>query len=149
LNKSRVSPFAKLFFDKRDHSLLAIVNDMISDEASHLSRQRQFFHYFHPRGIKEMAEPKVLRIAYAVIHLLASLEQGRIDNRLNALCALRDEVLGSADQGLRKNTARVLLEIMKELIRSCGDYPRQLRLARDFSIVASGKPRIVRSCLER
>lgn len=149
MDQPRESSFAKLFFDKRDHSLLAIVNGMISDDASQLSRQRQFFHYFHPRGIKEMAEPRVLRIAYAVIHLLASLEQGQIENRLHALRALRDEVLGSANQGLRKNTARVLLEIMKELIRSHGDYPRQLKLARDFSIVASGKPRIVRSYLER
>lgn len=142
-------PASKLFFDKRDHSLLAMVNEMISGDASQLSDQRRFFHYFHPRGIKEMAESKGLRIAYAVIHLLASLERGQIENRLNALRALRDEVLGSADQGLKKNTARVLLEIMKELIRAHGDYARQLKLARDFSIVASGKPRIVRNYLER
>lgn len=129
--------------------MLSIVNDMISGDASKLNDQRRFFHYFHPRGVKEMAESKGLRIAYAVIHLLASLERGQIENRLNALRALRDEVLCSADQGLKKNTARVLLEIMKELVRAHGDYNRQLKLARDFSIVASGKPRIVRDYLER
>jgi hypothetical protein len=122
---------------------------MISGDASKLNDQRRFFHYFHPRGVKEMAESKGLRIAYAVIHLLASLERGQIENRLNALRALRDEVLCSADQGLKKNTARVLLEIMKELVRAHGNYNRQLKLARDFSIVASGKPRIVRDYLER
>ncbi|RJP95633.1 MAG: hypothetical protein C4518_00955 [Desulfobacteraceae bacterium] len=126
-----------------------MVNDMITGDSSQLNDQRRFFHYFHPRGIKEMAESKGLRIAYAVIHLLASLERGQIENRLNALRALRDEVLCSADQGLQKNTARVLLEIMKELIRSYGNYGTQLKLARDFSIVASGKPRIVRDYLER
>ncbi len=140
---------SKLFFDKRDHRLISMVNDMIASDSSQQDDQRRFFHYFHPRGIKEMAESKGLRIAYAVIHLLASLERGQIENRLNALRALRDEVLCSADQGLQKNTARVLLEIMKELIRSHGDYARQLKLARDFSIVASGKPRIVRDYLER
>jgi len=140
---------SKLFFDKSDHRLLSIVNDMITGDSSQQNDQRRFFHYFHPRGIKEMAESKGLRIAYAVIHLLASLERGQIENRLNALRALRDEVLCSADQGLQKNTARVLLEIMKELIRSHGNYAKQLKLARDFSIVASGKPRIVRDYLER
>lgn len=140
---------SRLFFDKSDHRLLAMVNDMITGDAAERDDQRRFFHYFHPRGIKEMAESKGLRIAYAVIHLLASLERGQIENRLNALRALRDEVLCSADQGLQKNTARVLLEIMKELIRSHGDYARQLRLARDFSIVASGRPRIVRDYLDR
>jgi len=140
---------SKLFFDKRDHRLLSIVNDMISGDTEKLNDQRRFFHYFHPRGVKEMAESKGLRIAYAVIHLLASLERGQIENRLNALRALRDEVLLSADQGLKKNTARVLLEIMKELVRAHGNYAHQLKLARDFSIVASGKPRIVRDYLER
>ncbi len=140
---------SRLFFDRRDHRLLTMVNEMISADADELNDQRRFFHYFHPRGIKEMAESKGLRIAYAVIHLLASLERGQIENRLNALRALRDEVLCSADQGLKKNTARVLLEIMKELIRAHGDYGRQLRLARDFSLVASGKPRIVRDYLGR
>jgi hypothetical protein len=149
LNQQPSFRISKLFFDKRDHRLLSIVNDMISGDASQLNDQRRFFHYFHPRGVKEMAESKGLRIAYAVIHLLASLERGQIENRLNALRALRDEVLGSADQGLKKNTARVLLEIMKELVRAHGNYARQLKLARDFSIVASGKPRIVRDYLER
>ncbi|MDA8402903.1 MAG: hypothetical protein M0Z56_01710, partial [Desulfobacteraceae bacterium] len=100
---------SKLFFDKRDHRLISMVNDMIASDSSQQDDQRRFFHYFHPRGIKEMAESKGLRIAYAVIHLLASLERGQIENRLNALRALRDEVLCSADQGLQKNTARVLL----------------------------------------
>ncbi|MBC2717305.1 MAG: hypothetical protein HF978_18520 [Desulfobacteraceae bacterium] len=149
LNRQPTFRTSKFFFDKRDHRLLGIVNDMISGDTSTLNDQRRFFHYFHPRGIKEMAESKGLRIAYAVIHLLASLERGQIENRLNALRALSDEVLCSADQGLKKNTARVLLEIMKELVRAHGNYARQLELARDFSIVASGKPRIVRDYLER
>jgi hypothetical protein len=149
LNTTPSFSTSKLFFDKQDHRLLRMVNDMISKDPAFPDDQRRFFHYFHPRGIKEMAESREFRIAYAVIHLLASLERGQIENRLNALRALRDEVLCGADQGLKKNTARVLLEIMKELVRAHGNYPRQLLLARDFSLVASGKPRIVRDYLER
>ena len=140
---------SKLFFDRRDHYLLRIVNDMIDGDKTLLHDQRRFFHYFHPRGIKEMAESQGLRIAYAVIHLLESLERGQIENRLNALRALRDEVMCSADQGLKINTARVLIEIMKDLVRAHGNYTRQLELAHDFQIVASGKPRIVRDYLKQ
>ncbi len=138
-----------IYFDRRDYNLLEIVNRMLEGEQSHLEAQRRFFHYFHPRGIKEMAETKGLRIAYAVIHLLESLERGRMEDRLHALRALRDEVLCGPDQGLQKNTARVLIEIMKDLVRAHGDPSRQLKLAHDFRIVASGKPRIVRSYLKR
>jgi hypothetical protein len=49
---------------------------------------------------------------------------------------------------LRYNTARVLLQIMKELVRMQGDQPRQLELAHDFRMAASGKPRTIRSELK-
>lgn len=48
-----------------------------------------------------------------------------------------------------KNTARALLQIMKELVRARGDYYRQLELAHDFRITASGQPRVVRKQLLR
>ncbi len=137
-----------LFFDQRDHGLLRIVNEMLAGDISHLHAQRRFFHFLHPRGIKEMSETRGLRIAYAVIHLLQSLEYGEVENRLCALRALRDEVMCSGSQELQINTARVLIEIMKDLVRAYGNYSRQLRLAHDFRIVASGKPRIVRAYLK-
>jgi len=133
----------------RDHNLIRIVNDMMEKEKAQHLPQRQFFHYFHPRGIKEMAESRGLRIAYAVIHLLESLEGDQIEHRLNALRALRDEVMCSTNQDLQMNTARVLIEIMKDLVRAYGNYEAQLELAHDFRMVASGKPRIVRVFLRR
>lgn len=140
--------FSGFFFDQRDHDLLLIVNEMIAGDKSVLHDQRRFFHHLHPRGIKEMSESRGLRIAYAVIHLLESLEEGQVDNRLCALRALRDEVMCSTDQELQINTARVLIEIMKDLVRAAGNYARQLELAHDFRLVASGKPRIVRAYLK-
>lgn len=147
MKQTRNPDMSRIFFDQRDHSLLRIVNEMRDGGLSDLHDQRRFFHHLHPRGIKEMAESKGLRIAYAVIHLLESLERGQVDNRLNALQALHDEVMCSTEQELQINTARVLIEIMKDLIRAHGNYSRQLELAHDFRLVASGKPRIVRSYL--
>ena len=138
-----------IFFDQRDHGLLQIVNEMLAGDISHLNAQRRFFHYLHPRGIKEMAESRGLRIAYAVIHLLESLEGGEVENRLCALRALRDEVMCSDNRELLINTARVLIEIMKELVRAHGNYARQLQLAHDFRVAASGKSRIVRGYLNK
>jgi hypothetical protein len=108
-----------------------------------------YFPYFHPKGIKEMAETKGLRTAYAVAQLLSSLEIGGVEDRLNALRSLRLEVIDTAEGPMPKNTARVLLQIMKSLVRAYGDSRRQLELAHDFRMTASGKPRIVRRQLRQ
>ena len=131
-------------FDKRDHVLLAIVNDVLSRDKSQEYNKRKFYPHFHPNGIKKLAESRGLRIAYAVIHLLESLEAGKQDERIGALRALRDEVLNASEGAMSRNTARVLLQIMKELVRSQGDYNRQLQLAHEFRITVIGKPRTVR-----
>ena len=102
-----------------------------------------------PHGIKEMTESKSLRIAYAMVHLLKSLEAGKMDDRLGALQSLKAEVLDTAEGLLPKNTARVLLQIMKEIARTRNDEERQLKLAHDFRITASGKPLFVRKQLKR
>ena len=138
-----------IMFDRRDHGLLTIVNDVLNRDKSQEYNKRKFYPHFHPHGIKKLAESRGLRIAYAVIHLLESLEAGKQDERLGALRALRDEVLNASDGDMPKNTARALLQIMKELVRSQGDYNRQLQLAHDFRITATGKPRIVRKQLQR
>ncbi len=138
----------RIFFDQRDHNLLHMFNEVVGRNRTRFQTRREFFHYFHPRGIKEMAESRGLRIAYAVIHLLESLEFGQMQHRLNALRALHDEVMCSTNQELRMNTARVLIEIMKDLVRAHGDYERQLALAHSFRLAASGKPRIVRRFLK-
>jgi hypothetical protein len=140
---------SKILFDRRDYALLNIVNDVLSRDRSLAYTKKLYYHFFHSRGIKELAESKGLRIAYAVIHLLYSLEAGKVDDRLNALGALRDEVLNTAYGSLPRNTARVLLQIMKELVRAHPDADRQLELAHDFRAATSGKPHIIRSQLHR
>lgn len=139
----------KLSFDRQDQTLLGIVNEVLNRETSVRHVRQELYTYFHPSGIKEMAESRGLRIAYAVVNLLSSLEGGRVADRLNALRCLRDEALSTASGALQKNTARVLIQIMKELVRAQGDHRRQLRLAHDFRTTASGKPSLVRAQLQR
>ena len=140
---------SRLYFDENDYALLNIVNDVLNRDESHKLVKNLLTPYLHPHGIKEMSATMGLRIAYAVIHLLGSLEAGMAADRLNGLRSLRDEVLFSSQGMLRINTARVLLEIMKELVRSQGDYLRQLELARDFRTATFGKPRFIRAQLDR
>jgi len=137
----------KLLFDKRDHALIRIVNDALSAGRQGRFARKVYFPYLHPHGIKEMSETKGLRSAYAVAQLLSSLEVGGVDDRINALRSLRSEVIDTAEGPLAKNTARVLLQIMKDLVRAHGDYRKQLELAHEFRRTTSGKPRIVRQQL--
>lgn len=139
----------KILFDKKDYELLSIVNEVLNRDKSLKSVKKLLFPYLHPFGIKEMAATKGLRVAYAVIHLLDSLEAGKADDRIRALRSLQDEVLTIAHTSLRNNTARVLLEIMKELVRFKGKYIDQLKLAHDFGKALTGKPVIIRKLLER
>lgn len=137
------------FFDKRDRDLLEIVNGVLSRSGPDTIGKKNLFPWFHPHGIKELAETRGLRIAFAVIHLLKSLDAGDLEDRLDALRALRDEVLHASAGTMPKNAARVLLSIMKDLVRAHGKEIEQLKLAHDFRRVASGKPSIVRKMLQR
>lgn len=147
--KARDKKKSIFFFDKRDYELIRIVDKVLSRARDIAYARRQYYGYFHPNGIKEMAESRSLRVAYAMVHLLTSLEIGGMDERLAALRLLRDEVLDTAEGSLPKNTARVLMQIMKELVRERDNFRRQLELAHDFRMTASGKPRVVRKQLRR
>jgi hypothetical protein len=138
-----------ILFDREDHELLVIVSEVLNRDISRKYIKNLLNPYLHPHGIKEMAASRELRIAYAVVHLLNSLDVGEEKERLAALRSLRDEVLYSTKSYLRKNTARVLIQIMKRLVRSQGDYRSRLELAHDFRMAATGKPRVVRKQLRK
>ncbi len=140
---------SRLFFDTNDYKLLNIVNDVLKRGSRPQSLSSLMAPYMHPHGIKEMAAPSGLRIAYAIVRLLGSLEAGKANDRIVALRCLREEVFSSATTYYHKNTARVLLQIMKELVRSEGNELRQLQLAHDFRTVYTGKPRMVREELAK
>jgi hypothetical protein len=144
-----MSGWERLLFDQEDHELLAIVSGILDKDRTPKHLNRLFDPYLHPRGIKELAVSRELRIAYAVMHLLDSLEVGKAPDRLSALRTLHEEVLFSNGSLFRLNTARILLQIMKELVRAAGDQNRQLELAHDFRSALSGKPRVVRRLLRQ
>ncbi len=140
---------ASIFFDKHDYQLLRIVRDVLERGSQSTTLGSLLVEHMHPHGIKEMAAPRGLRIAYAIASLLDSFETGKASDRIRALRSLRDEVFLSSSTFFQKNTARVLLEIMKDLLRSSGNELRQLKLAHDFRMVSTGNPRKVRAELAK
>ncbi len=136
-------------FDKRDYMLLSIVNDVLTRDQSRKHTKKTIYPYLHPHGIKEMAESRGLRIAYAVVHLLEYLEAEGVEDRLNALRSIRDELLNTAEGSMPKNTARVLMQIMKELVRAHGNHILQLKLAHDFRTCTTGKPVNIRKQMKK
>ena len=139
----------RFFFDQQDKTVLSLVNRIL--DSSQDQQERLFDPNLHPHGIEELVASPVERMAYAVVNLLRNLESGsgQTEDRLLALQALYDEVLNSAHSTLRRNTARVLMEIMKDMVRAYGDYDTQIRLAHDFRSVVHGTPRVVRRMLAR
>ena len=133
-----------MFFDKNDYQLLEIVNNVLERGPQSRAIRSLLVDYMHPQGIKEMAAPRGLRIAYAIVSLLGSFEKGLAGDRIKALRSLRDEVFLSSPTFYQKNTARVLLQIMKELVRSRDNKMHQLKLAHDFRIVSTGNPQRIR-----
>ncbi|PHR24461.1 MAG: hypothetical protein COA36_15590 [Desulfotalea sp.] len=140
---------SKIFFDKNDHQLLQIVNDVLEWGPESRTLRSLLVEHMHPHGIKEMAAPRGLRIAYAIVSLLGSFETGLAGDRIKALGSLRDEVFLSSRTFFQKNTARALLQIMKELVRCRNSKLRQLKLAHDFRIVSTGNPPRVREELAK
>ncbi|MGN1038400.1 MAG: hypothetical protein ACI4P0_03295, partial [Mailhella sp.] len=138
------------FFDSQDRTLLKMINTIIDYGPSVDLEHKVFNARLHPHGILNLTTTHAFRMAQAVINLLGSLTKtGSAEDRLNALRALHDEVLHSAQTTFRYNTGRVLIQIMKDIIRSRNDESTQLKLIHDFRKAASGNPRIVREFLTR
>jgi hypothetical protein len=138
---------SRLFFDPEDQEILDVVNPVLTGRKRVELLRNLFDPSLHPRGIKELGAPRSLRVAFAVFELVDSLEQGLPAERVRTLRSVHDEVLHNGSPSLRRNTARVLLEIMKELVRAQGDEERQLQLAHDFRQATTGKPRLIRRLL--
>jgi hypothetical protein len=138
----------RLLFDDDDYDLLAIVSEVLA-RGDYPGLRRLLAPHLHPHGIKEMAASKGLRVAYAMAHLLGSLAAGKAESRLAALRAVREEALYASPSPWRINTARVLAQIMKELVRGKGTRADRLRLAHDFRLALAGDPRFVRGQLRK
>ncbi len=138
----------KVFFDKQDYELLNFINKILIMQKNARVSEDMLNVSLHPHGIKSLAVSRNMRVANAMIRLLGSSQDKDASYRLQALRTLFDEMLNSAKTEFRRNTARVLIEIMKALIRAEGDTQRQLFLASDFRHAAQGKPKVVREFLQ-
>ena len=136
---------SSIYFDKQDYALLTLVDQIL--ESGGVSTQPFFAEELHPHGIKELAAPRETRIAYTVIHLLHSLEEGQATDRIHALSSLYDEVITVTGSTFRNNTGRALIQLMKELVRGTHDEERRLMLIHTFRKAASGNRRFVRKVL--
>ena len=137
-----------IFFDQRDYKLIEIVNSVYNEPKTLGYTGKLLYPFFHPLGIKELAESRGLRAAYAIANLMESIESGDITSRLEALAGLKDDLVDTVGGPIPKNTSRVLLQIMKDLVRAKGQPEHQLKLAHDFRIAAFGKPRVIRHLLD-
>ena len=63
---------SKILFDKSDHELLSIVNEVYDPNNKLKYLKKLLDPYLHPHGIKEMVAPQGLRIAYAMLNLSIS-----------------------------------------------------------------------------
>lgn len=136
------------FFDAQDYKLVNLVNTIV-EARTHSKALFQPDSGLHPHGIIEMTSAPGLRMAKAVMILLESLKNGGAEERLQALRRLHDEVLYSVYSPLQHNTARVLIQIMKDLVRASPDRARQLPLAHEFHRAVRGTPRIIRKLLAK
>ena len=113
-----------MYFDRSDNDILQLVNRVLraSSTADLLANPD-----LHPHGIKELVDTPAARMAYAVVNLLHNLETTRSQakDRLLGLRVLYDEVINSAHTTLRRNTARVLMQIMKGMVRAYGNEEQQ------------------------
>ncbi len=139
-----------LLFDRADYDLANGIHVAWSggpgqDKLPELSPE------LHPRGIRELIEPQPLRLVRTMMNLLDKFESGpeAMERRLRALQSLRDELMEGLDVPMRYNTARVILQIIKELIRVRGDLLRRLRLAHDLRTAMLGNPLFIRRMLRR
>ncbi|PIE63434.1 MAG: hypothetical protein CSA25_00410 [Desulfobacter postgatei] len=137
-----------IFFDKRDYKLIEIVNSVSNDPKILGYTGKLLYPFFHPLGIKELAESRGLRAAYSILNLMESIKTGDITSRLKALAGLKDDIVNTVGGPIPQNTSRVLLQIMKDLVRAKADPEHQLKLAHDFRIAAFGKPRVIRNLLD-
>ncbi|MDR2801334.1 MAG: hypothetical protein LBB52_08780 [Desulfovibrio sp.] len=140
-----------IYFDAKDHELLRTVNDFLErgKDSCEQGEQSAFYSVLHPHGIKELAQSQEIRVAYALVNLLDTIEEGQAQERIRALQSLHTEVLSVPGSSFRYNTGRVLIQIMKSLIRAHGNIEEQLKLAHDFRRASTGTRRIVRRQLRR
>lgn len=140
----------KFLFDAADYELVKAVDEAVAARRAGGGGGGSG-QDLHPRGIRELVEPRAVRMTRTMLRLLDTFEAGvpAMEERLAALQALRGEVIEGLDVLLRYNTARALLQVLKDLVRERTDPLRRLRLAHDMRTAMLGNPLFIRRLLHR
>ena len=139
----------KILFDNANYELVRAVDNAVAGKgALELVDSRL---KLHPRGIRELSEVRSVRLACTMLNLLDTFEAGNsaLERRLDALQALRDELSAISDVPFPINTARVIVQIIKQLVRDKNDFFRRLHLAHDLRDALLGNPLFIRKLLRR
>ncbi len=139
----------RLLFDAADYELVRTVDE--ARTAPGPAAPGKTDRSLHPHGIRELAESRSSRLAKNMLRVIDHGETGTAgaEERLAALQALRDEVLEGMNVPLAFNTARALLQLLKEFVREDGNSMRRLQLAHDVRTAMLGNPLFIRKILRR
>ena len=139
----------KILFDRANYELVRAVDYVVAGKGGPELLDSRL--KLHPRGIRELSEVRSVRLACTMLNLLDTFEAGSSarERRLDALQALRDELAAVSDVPYPVNTARVIVQIIKQLVREKNDFFRRLHLAHDLRDALLGNPLFIRKLLRR
>lgn len=134
-----------LSFNGEIESLVDAVNHKLDEPPTRLYIR----HLSHPGGFIRDFGKRRLSIAGAYIKIARDLSPNSADERLAALSMLVDQSLHAKTINMPLNTARIQIDLMKEVVKSRSNRRRQMEAMADFGLVSFGQEAVVRRFLNK
>ncbi|HNW33692.1 MAG TPA: hypothetical protein PKM25_02090, partial [Candidatus Ozemobacteraceae bacterium] len=134
-----------LSFNSEIESLVDAVNHKLDEPPTRLNIR----HLSHPGGFIRDFGKRRLSIAGAYIKIARDLSPNSAEERLAALSMLVDQSLHAKTINMPLNTARIQIDLMKEVVKSRSDRRRQMEAMADFGLVSFGQEAVVRRFLNK
>ncbi|OQA08721.1 MAG: hypothetical protein BWY66_00867 [bacterium ADurb.Bin374] len=134
-----------LSFNSEIESLVDAVNHKLDEPPTRLNVR----HLSHPGGFVRDFGKRRLSIAGAYIKIARDLSPNSAEERLAALSMLVDQSLHAKTINMPLNTARIQIDLMKEVVKSRSNRRRQMEAMADFGLVSFGQETVVRRFLNK
>ncbi|HOY66248.1 MAG TPA: hypothetical protein PLP29_05115 [Candidatus Ozemobacteraceae bacterium] len=134
-----------LSFNGEIESLVDAVNHKLDEPPTRLNIR----HLSHPGGFIRDFGKRRLSIAGAYIKIARDLSPNSAEERLTALSMLVDQSLHAKTINMPLNTARIQIDLMKEVVKSRSNRRRQMEAMADFGLVSFGQEAVVRRFLNK
>ncbi|HEY9069866.1 MAG TPA: hypothetical protein VIV61_06380 [Candidatus Ozemobacteraceae bacterium] len=134
-----------LSFNSEIESLVDAVNHKLDEPPTRLNIR----HLSHPGGFIREFGKRRLSIAGAYIKIARDLSPNSAEERLTALSMLVDQSLHAKTINMPLNTARIQIDLMKEVVKSRDNRRRQMEAMADFGLVSFGQEAVVRRFLNK